>query len=176
LIMYAAVISGYPDYIVTSEGEIYSRKYKTPRRLKTHINRGGYERVGLCRDGKQKLFLVHDIVAETFIPNPGRKPYVNHKDENKLNNAVDNLEWCTASENNTYGTRLVRIAESKKKKVVQLDFLGNVIQIWESQTDAANALGLNKRNINQCLRGRRKRCGGFGWRYFYNQAGEKAAR
>lgn len=161
-----AVIDGYPDYTVTPSGEIYSYKYKTPKRLKTHITRRGYERVGLCKNGKQKLFFVHDIVAHTFVPNPSNKPYVNHKDEDKTNNRADNLEWCTVSENNCYGTRLDRIAESKKKKIVQLDFLGNVIKIWNSQTDAAKALELDKRNINLCLNGKRKRCGGFEWRYF----------
>lgn len=165
--MVSAAISGYPGYFVTSDGKIYSLKYKNPRQLKTHINRGGYERVGLCRNGKQKLFLVHDIVANAFVPNPDNKPYVNHKDENKLNNVVDNLEWCTVSENNNYGTRLTRIAESKKKKIVQLDLFGNVVRVWNSQTDAAKGLGLDCKNINQCLRNKRKRCGGFEWRYSY---------
>ena len=166
-----AVINNYPDYIVTSDGEIYSNKYKTPRRLKTHINRGGYERVGLCKNGKQKLFLVHDIIADAFIPNPDNKPYVNHKDENKLNNSVGNLEWCTTSENNNYGTRLARIADAKKKKVIQVSISGEIIRVWDSQSDASKALGL--KNINNCLKGKRKRCGGYEWRYSNDKAGEE---
>lgn len=138
-------------------------KHRTPRRLVTQINRGGYERVGLCKGGKQRYILVHRLVAETFIENPNNKPCVNHKDENKLNNDVSNLEWCTTSENNCYGSRLTRISESNKKKIVQIDLSGKVVKIWDSQTDAEKVLGV--RNINRCLKGRRKTCGGYSWRY-----------
>lgn len=165
--MISSTINGYPGYIVTSTGEVYSTKYRKSRRLVTHINRGGYERVGLCRNGKQRQMLVHRLVAETFIKNPENKPYINHKDENKLNNDVSNLEWCTSAENNKHGTRLIRIAESNKKKIVQLSKNGEILKIWDSQTDASKSLGLDKRNINACLKNKRRVCGGYSWRYLY---------
>lgn len=166
--MRATKITGYPNYVITEDGKVYSFKYCKPRRLHTHIDRNGYERVGLCKNGKQSLIFVHRLVAMAFIPNPDNLPWVNHKDENKTNNRVDNLEWCTSKENNSYGTRLQRIAESNKKEVLQLDENGNIINRWKSQTDAGRALGLDKRNINACLKGRRSRCGGFKWRYAYD--------
>lgn len=158
-----APIKDYPNYLITENGKVYSNNYGRITRLRTHINRGGYERIGLCRDGKTKMFLIHDLVAKAFLPNPNNKPFINHKDENKLNNNVNNLEWCNSKENNSYGTRLARIAESNKKRVIQLDKDGNVLKEWDSQTDAGRSLGL--KNINACLKGRRKLCGGFMWRY-----------
>jgi len=166
--MLSVKIKGYPDYVITTNGEVYTLKSVKPRRLVSFITPFGYEMVGLCKNGKQKHFFVHRLVAEAFIPNPDNKPYINHKDENKTNNSVDNLEWCTSRENNTHGTRLQRIAESNKKEVLQLDENGNIINRWKSQTDAGRALGLDKRNINACLKGRRSRCGGFKWRYVYD--------
>lgn len=159
------VIPNYPDYSITENGEIYSSKYGVTRELKSHSTPQGYLRIGLCKNGKQKHFFVHDLVASVYIPNPDNKPFINHKDEDKTYNRVNNLEWCTSKENNRHGTRLARIAESNKKAILQLDELGRVIKRWKSQTDAERELELDKRNINACLKGRRKKCGGFKWRY-----------
>lgn len=163
--MIFSTIKNYSDYIISSSGEIYSLKNGGFHRMATNINIGGYKRVGLCKNGKQKYFLVHRLVAETFINNPECKPCINHKDENKLNNNVENLEWCTVSENNRYGSRLNRIAESNKKKILQLDLDGQIIKKWNSQTDASRDLKLEKKNINACLKNKRRVCGGYQWRY-----------
>lgn len=163
--MRTAIITGFSNYVITEDGRVYSFNYSTPRRLHSHITKYGYERVGLCKNGKQSLYFVHRLVAEAFIPNTDNKPFINHKDEDKTNNRVDNLEWCTSVENNIYGTRLQRIADSNKKVILQLDELGNIVNRWKSQTDAGRSLGLDKRNINACLKGRRLRCGGYQWRY-----------
>lgn len=62
----------------------------------------GYLKVGLSKNGKTKYYFVHRLVAQVFIPNTNNKPCVNHRDCNKMNNNVDNLEWCTYKENNSY--------------------------------------------------------------------------
>lgn len=75
-------------------------KYRTiPEKIKTPNCRSGYLRVGLSKDGKNKIYSVHRLVAEAFIPNPHNKPYINHKNGVKIDNRVSNLEWCTHSEN-----------------------------------------------------------------------------
>lgn len=126
-------------YQVSNLGRIKSlynyRKYNilTPR-----IKRGYYT-IGLRKNGKRKWHLVHRIVASAFIMNVDNKPQVNHIDENKLNNRVDNLEWCTASYNNNYGTRQDRVSNTNKlrKEVYKYDLNGNLIEKYRSVKDAA---------------------------------------
>ena len=93
-------VEGYENYQVSNYGRV-KRFYKTkpPRILKPRINRGGYLSVHLVKDGKQKNFLVHRLTAEAFIPNSEGKPFINHRDGNKFNNHIGNLEWCTQKEN-----------------------------------------------------------------------------
>ena len=114
-------IPNYPGYYATSDGRILGK------RKKGFLNQSivsGYNRVSLCRNGKIDNVLVHSIVDMTFIPNPHNKPDVNHLDENKQNNCVDNLEWATPAENNNYGTRNQRVSQANKiskcKKVAQI--------------------------------------------------------
>ena len=89
-------VCGFDDYLCNEEGEIYSLKRN--RILKGRSMRG-YRRVVLMKDGKQVNALVHRLIAQTFIPNPENKPYINHIDGDKTNNSVSNLEWCTQKEN-----------------------------------------------------------------------------
>lgn len=84
--------------------------------LKPTKDEKGYLHVGLCKDGGQITRRVHRLVAEAFIDNPNELPEINHKDENKENNAVDNLEWCTSSYNNNYGS--VNASRSKTLKEI----------------------------------------------------------
>ena len=92
-------IKGYDNYFINEEGYIYSDNGKRKRYLKGSINKDGYVRVGLTKDGKTKEHLVHRLVAQTFIPNKENKPYVNHINGIKDDNRVENLEWCTQNEN-----------------------------------------------------------------------------
>lgn len=91
-----ADVRGHPGFKATREGEVIGKRGKP---LKGHVDRCGYREVILSENGESKNYLVHRLIAITFIPNPLNLPQVNHKDGDKLNNRVDNLEWCTRSEN-----------------------------------------------------------------------------
>lgn len=111
------IIEDYPDYEVSNEGLV--RNVKTKRNSVVCKNKGGYGVVHLKKDGKCYTPYVHRLVALAFIPNTENLPQINHKDENKLNNRVENLEWCTNQYNCNYGTRNRRISENKKRGVNQ---------------------------------------------------------
>lgn len=106
-----------PTYVIYSDGRIYS-KYKKDF-IKQQLRGKGYPSVSLCYyyEGKKKrkTINVHRLIAETFIPNPNNLPCVNHIDENKTNNDISNLEWCTYSYNNTYG----KGAKQRNKSISQ---------------------------------------------------------
>lgn len=85
--------------------------------LTPSLEQNGYLTVRLCYQQKVKAFSIHKLVAQAFIPNPNNLPQVNHKDEDKTNNCVDNLEWCTAKYNCNYGTRSIRLSNKLKGRV-----------------------------------------------------------
>lgn len=106
-------VPGFPDYEVSSEGRIWSKKNGY---LKTRLESRGYEIVNLYLYGKMYTKKVHRLVALAFIQNPDNLPQINHKDENKSNNRIDNLEWCDSKYNLNYGTRIKRQIETKINK------------------------------------------------------------
>ena len=131
---------------------------------------GGYYYIGLTKEGKTKNYMVHRLVAEAFIPNPDNYPEVNHKDENKLNNCVDNLEWCTSKYNANYGNRNNKVKEIIRKKginkpVLQYDLDGNFIKEYDALYQAYKATGIRHTNISTCCRGIYKQSGGFIWKF-----------
>ena len=91
-------IEDYPNYLIYPEGRVWSKIGKG-RFLKHTVNQDGYHQVGLCRDGKQKKFKVHRLVAQAFIPNPDNKPEVDHINQNTHDNRLENLRWVTSLEN-----------------------------------------------------------------------------
>ena len=98
---------------------------------------------------KRKNYLVHRLVAESFLPNPNNYPMVNHKDENKTNNNVTNLEWCTQQYNVNYGTGIERSARKRSRKVVQMTLDGKVVKHWAS-TQECGRNGFDSGSVSNC--------------------------
>ena len=149
-------------YQVTENGDVWS--VRRNRFLKPYKNQLGYLRVLLSKKGKGKKYFVHRLVAEAFIPNPNNYPIINHKDENPINNNVDNLEWCTIRYNNCYNDGQIKRARFKRKKVYQYDLNGNLIKEWISVNDAGRN-GYSYQKISMCCLGKRKTHKGFIWSY-----------
>ena len=155
-------IEGFENYEVSNLGKV--RNIKSGRTLKPKLTHNGYLVHGLCENNKRKNLYLHRIIATAFIDNPRKKPQVNHIDENKLNNDLSNLEWCTARENLIHGTRTKRAAEKYSKKVIQLDLNDNVLNEFESMTQAEQETGVSRRSIGRCCNGKLKSSRGFKWR------------
>ena len=150
-------IVGYEGlYAVTPEGEVWS--YRNERFLKPKHGVKGYLFVTLCKDGKEKNYKIHRLVAEAYLPNPDNLPQINHKDENKTNNCLQNLEWCDAKYNINYGTR----TEKTKKPILQFTLDGEFVREWSSATDVGKEVSTH---ICNCLKGRKKSAYGFIWKY-----------
>ena len=121
--------------------------------------------VSLSKNGKSKTKYIHKLVAETFLDNPNNYECINHKDENKLNNEIDNLEFCTKKYNCRYGNRNKKIAEKLSKKINQYDLEGNFIKTWDSSVQIERTININQRNVCLCCKGKRKTVGGYIWSY-----------
>lgn len=162
-------------YQVSSNGEIRSFTSKNKgNKVKGWVQNTGYLTICL----KNKKYSVHRLVAEAFIPNPNNYPIINHKDGNKLNNKVDNLEWCTYKHNYEEAIRLglmkqnfpLKNNKTKAKKINQYDLQNTYIKTFECSVEAAmelkeNGIKVNARNIRSVCSGERKTAGGFIWRY-----------
>lgn len=125
--------------------------------------KSGYLSVQLCKDGKLKRLYIHRLVATAFIQNPQGFRCVNHKDEIKQNNCVENLEWCTQKYNNRYGKNAPAFA--REKPVVQKDDSGTIIRFWKCATEVERVLGIKHQHISHCCIGTREHCGGYRWEY-----------
>lgn len=153
-------------YQISNLGRIKSlHNYRKNNILKPKIKKGYYQ-IGLRKDNKRKWYSVHRLVAQTFLPNENNLPQVNHRDENKLNNNVNNLEWCSVSYNNCYGTRIKRVKEKTSKKVLQYDLKGNFIKEYKSLSEATKINNIKSiSNISLCCKGKYKQVKGYIWKY-----------
>ena len=133
--------------------------------LKGSKNKFGYLKVNLYKDGKQKTHKVHRLVASAFIPNPNNLPEVNHKDEDKTNNIVTNIEYCDRTYNNNYGTHNDRMAKSLSIPILQFNKDGEFIRKWDSAIQAQKELGVNQGNISKCCKGKLKSASNYIWMY-----------
>lgn len=155
-------------YEVSNYGRIKSVKRGII--IKQRKDKRGYCILDLHKNNKQKTQKVHRLVAQAFIPNYNNYPCINHKDENKENNCIDNLEWCTIKYNNNYGTSRKRAAKKMGKKINQYDLQDNLIKTWCSMIEASRKLNIDRRSIFHCCKGYKhcKSAGGYKWQYFDN--------
>ena len=167
-------IEGYENlYQISNQGTVKSLgngKSRKERILKPAKDKKGYLRVGLCKQGKRKMYLVHRLVTSAFIENPNNLPQVNHKDEDKTNNNVENLEWCDAKYNNNYGTRNERSAESNTNNPKQVKQCKQVLcletgVVYPSTSELEREFGFSKGNISSACNGKLKTAYGFHWKY-----------
>lgn len=130
--------------------------------LKQDISPAGYKRITLNKDGGQITKFVHRLVAQEFIPNPNKLPYINHIDCNKINNTVENLEWVTPLENNLHAIK--NNLRKNFKKVNQYDLSGNLLNTFDSQRDASLKTGVCYKQINACIKNKQKSAHNFIWK------------
>ena len=163
---------------VSSTGKI-KRFYKNGKTniLKGVIKRSGYRMVLLKTPEKSKYALVHRLVAEAFIKNPKNLPQINHKDENKINNNVNNLEWCTAKYNSNYGTKNKRVSKSKTNNTYNMTPVRCIETgiIYPTIHEAERQTGILTSGITACCKGtvyserngftKRHTAGGYHWEY-----------
>ncbi|MGZ0909046.1 NUMOD4 domain-containing protein [Lacticaseibacillus paracasei] len=147
-------------------------QFRNGRVLADKHNNRGYHMIALCRDGNAKYRLIHRLVAIAFLNNPDSLPEVNHKDENKANNAVSNLEWCTSEYNLNYGTRKYRIAKSSgpkhktnycndPKQIIATNMTTGVSLLMPSLHEAGKKLGIDFRQISAVIRGKQNTAHGY---------------
>lgn len=157
-------ITDFEDlYEISSNGEVRSihPRFKNKSVLKQGTHFKGYKQVTLCKKGVQKTFSVHRLVASAFIPNPDNLPCINHKDEDKTNNNVENLEWCSYYYNNVYGQRLTKSALKRGIPVrcIETD------TVYPSAYYAQRETKIWQSGISNCCNGKAKTAGGFHWEF-----------
>lgn len=160
-------VKGYEGlYQVSDTGKVRSFvKNNEPHVLSDCVGSNGYPTIVLCKDRKKASHTVHRLVATAFLPNPYEYPCINHKDENKTNNNVSNLEWCSYTYNGLYGLRGVILA-NKKKPVAEYTSDGKLIKIHESRCSAAREIGGSAGCITRAIKGERKTYKGHIWKEF----------
>lgn len=149
-------IKDYPGYKITKDGRIYSIKCK--RYMKPVIH-DEYLHVNLSKNNKHKGFSIHRLIALTFIPNTQNKPEVNHKDGNKQNNHVDNLEWVTKNENAIHA---IETGLKQTVKVCQFTIDNKFVKLYPSVKKAEEE---NNANITTALTGKSQTINGYKWLY-----------
>ena len=155
-------IDRYPGYEVSTEGmvrRIGATCARKPVRLKN-----GYMSIMFYRNKKYCLEYVHRLVAEAFLPREEGKTQVNHKDLDRGNNKVENLEWCDYSYNANYGTRSKRAKEKQfgdRFVVINID----TGEVYQTPKDESRATGIHNDSISRVCKGKSKTAGGYRWRY-----------
>ena len=155
-----------------SNGKIIHKKEKALSLIKGY---GQYLTVNLNKKGEHKVYNVHYLVALTFIPNTNNLPCINHKDEDKYNNHVENLEWCSYSYNTKYNNNMRKKIDTRnannsrgcEKQVYQYDLQGNFIKKWDSLKSIQRELGYKVSNISSCCLNKTYRHNAYGYKWSY---------
>lgn len=139
-------VKGYEMYEISNHGRL-RKTYKNGKQriMKTDKIHGGYLRYTLCKDGTTERFIAHRLVAVHFIENPNNYPDVNHIDNNRTNNVVNNLEWCTPLMNAEHREKQGR--NPKCKTVYQYDSQGNLVATYKSTREVARKTGYCKSSV-----------------------------
>ena len=145
-------------YYVSDSGEVF-------KKINPYETNKGYLNVKLYLPGKTLTTGVHRLVARLFLNNPYELDQVNHKDEDKKNNCVDNLEWCSSKYNANYGTRVERMARGHSKPIYSLDLSGRPILKFISIAAASTYYGIDSSSITKALKDKRLTAGGYRWKY-----------
>lgn len=156
-------IEEFPNYAVSNLGRV--KNLSTGRILKQSIDRYGYKFLALSNNGISRTRRVHTLVATAFLPKDSSKYQVNHKDENPLNNVVDNLEWCDDKYNSNYGTRSVRSGIKRRKGIEQLSLGGELLREFSTLKEAAQHVNGTFSTIAHCCQGKYNQAYGYKWRY-----------
>ncbi len=152
------------DYEASNMGRIRSLKRSSPYIMKQHFSHNGYKVITLSFNNTYKPFRVHRLVALTFIENNEAKPFINHINEDKEDNRVENLEWCTAKENSNHGKCIEKSAKAKWKSVLRFSVNGKLIKEYPSMK-STSCDGFSPSLVSFCCRGLRKTHKGFKWSY-----------
>lgn len=147
-------------YLISESGKVWN--VKTGSTLRGNVNSHGYFVVSLTKGGVKKDCKLHRLLAMAFIPNPNGYECVNHKDGNKLNNRLDNLEWCTKGYNNRHAREELDI-DFTAKPVCQTTMSGEIVAIWANQSRAAKSVGVTPVCISRCCEGTAATAGGYKW-------------
>lgn len=165
-------IDGYDgNYQISNYGNVRSmdrivhgrNDYFQNGKILKNANDGRYDFVRISYNGKNKTHYIHRLVAEYFIPNNNNYPCVNHKDENKQNNYVDNLEWCTQKYNVNYGERNNKISQKLGTKVARIKN-GEIDKVYNTQAEAKKD-GFLQSQISKCCNGLLKTHRGYEWKF-----------
>lgn len=162
-------VAGYEgNYKISNYGKVISLRrngtVKKDKYISIQKNIDGYSVCTLYKNNKRKMYRVCRLVAKEFIPNPFKLPCVNHKDESKDNDYIDNLEWCSVKYNINYGTAIERGAIKRGKRVGQYSIYGELIKTFITQAEAQKQTGFRSRGISRCCLGQRKTYMNFLWK------------
>lgn len=151
------VINEFDNYGISNLGNI--KNLKKGNILTPCLNKNGYLTYTFCQNGVKKTFRIHRLVALYFVENPNNLPYVNHKDGNKTNNKAENLEWCTAQENDNHARN--NGLKNQEKPIIAENIETKETIAFKSVTEAGAILGINTGTISKVLNGKRNQTHGY---------------